>query len=88
MKIKSGFVLHSVGNENVVVAVEERTTEFRGMIRLNSTGAFLWKLMENECTESSLAAELFDKYDISEAQAQEAVTSFVAKLAEAGVIEQ
>ncbi len=87
MKIKSGFVLHTMGNENVVVAVEERTVEFRGMIRLNSTGSFLWKLMESECTEQSLAHALFEQYDITEEQAAEAVATFVAKLIDAGVVE-
>ncbi len=76
-----------MGNENVVVAVEERTEEFRGMIRLNSTAAFLWKLMENDCTEESLARELFDKYSITEEQAAEAVSAFVAKLSDAGVLD-
>ena len=48
MKIKEGFVLHSVGDENVVVAIGKMTKKFRGMIRLNSTGAFIFRQLEKE----------------------------------------
>lgn len=88
MKIKSGFVLHSMGSENVVVAVEERTADFRGMIRLNSTGAFLWRLMEKDCTKQSLAAALVQEYGISEKLAEEAVDSFISQFDGTDVIEQ
>ncbi len=87
MKIKSGFVLHTIGNENVVVAIEERTTEFRGMIRLNSTGAFLWKLMEKDCTEQSLSDALMREYGITEELAKEAVNSFIGQFAGTDVID-
>ncbi len=86
MKIKSGFVLHSMGNEHVVVAVEERTKEFCGMIRLNATGAFLWKKLQNECTEAWLIESLMEHYGITEDLAQKAVTAFVAQLKGANVI--
>ncbi len=87
MKIKSGFVLHSMGSENVVVAVEERTTEFRGMIRLNATGAFLWKCLEKDCTEASLAEALVAEYGIDNDLATQAVSSFLAQFAGLDVIE-
>ncbi len=87
MKIKDGFVLHTVGDENVVVAIGKMTTAFSGMIRLNSTGAFLFKLMEKECDEKSLISALIDKYGITEDMASEAVSSFVDKLKETGVLD-
>ncbi len=87
MKIKSGFVLHSVGNENVVVAVEERTKDFRGMIRLNDTGAFLWKQMEKDCTEQSLINALVKEYGIAAELAKQAVTSFFSQFSDVDVFE-
>lgn len=87
MRIKPGFILHTMGKENVVVAVEERTRDFRGMIRLNSTGAFLWRLMEQECTEASLAAALVEEYGITNETAAEAVRSFIAQFAGMDVID-
>ncbi len=87
MKIKHGFVLHSVGNEHVVVAVEERTHEFHGMIRLNATGAFLWKLMQEQTTSQALVAALIEEYGISDDTAKEAVEKFTKQLSDAGVIQ-
>ncbi len=88
MKIKSGFVLHPVGIEYIVVAVGERTAEFSGMLRLNDTGAFLWNALLCEQTEQTLAAALIEEYGISEQLAIDAVSSFTAKLKAADVMEQ
>ncbi len=87
MKVKSGFVLHTVANEHVVVAVEERTIEFHGMIRLNGTGAFLWKKLQEEVTAGELEAALIEEYGIDTDTAHEAVASFVGKLTDAGVMQ-
>lgn len=88
MQIKTGFILHSMGDEYVVVAVEERTEEFRGMIRLNETGAFLWEKMQSDCTEASLEAALVERYGVTQTLAHQAVTSFMGQIANADVIEQ
>ncbi len=88
MKIKTGFVLHSVGNEHVVVAVEERTHSFHGMIRLNSTGAFLWQKMQEETTENDLVRAIISEYNINDDIALEAVKSFVKQLSDADVIDK
>ncbi len=87
MKIKSDYILHSMGNEFVVVAVGERTEEFRGMIRLNATGAFLWERMQSECDEKTLAEALMAEYGITKKLAGEAVASFAAQLSAAKVLE-
>ena len=50
MKIKNGFILRDVGGKTFVVAVGERSREFKGMITLNETGKFIWKALENENT--------------------------------------
>ncbi len=88
MKIRPGFLLHSFGDENVVVAVEERTADFSGMIRLNSTGAFLWRLMEKECTVQSLAEALIKEYGITEEPAEKAVASFIDQFSGTDIIER
>ncbi len=88
MKLKSGFVLHSMGQEHVVVAVEERTKEFCGMIRLNGTGAFLWKQLQQECTFADLAAALVQEYGISQEVAEDAVASFLRQLSGADVVQE
>ncbi len=88
MKLKQGFILHSVCDEYVVVPVGERTLDFKGIIRLNSTGAFLWERMNVDCTEQELASALIDEYDISSETAAQAVSAFVEQLVDAKLVEQ
>ena len=52
MKINQDFTIQKVGGSYVAVAVGETSKSFHGMIRLNETGAFLWKKMaERDVTE-------------------------------------
>ncbi len=88
MKLKTGFVLHQMGDEYVVVAVEERTKEFAGLINLNRSGAFLWKQMNSDFTRESLTSALLEQYDVDETTARRAVDSFVDKLLSVKVIEE
>ncbi len=87
MKLKEGFVLRQVAGSYVVVAVGLQTLDFKGMIRLNETGAFLWKqLAENECTEESLVAAMTNEYDVDDKTASEDVSVFVRSLQEADLL--
>ena len=43
MKLKDGFILNKVGGAYLAVAVGERADEFRALVKLNATGAFLWE---------------------------------------------
>ncbi len=87
MKIKEGFVLRQVGNSYVVVAVGLQTLDFKGMIRLNETGAFLWKqLSERECTEESLVAAMTNEYDVDSKRAAADVGAFIRSLQEADLL--
>ncbi|MBO5459321.1 MAG: PqqD family protein [Lachnospira sp.] len=86
MKIKEGFILRSVGSENVVVAVGEQSRKFNGMIRLNNTGKFLWELLKEDRTEEFLADELVANYDIDREQATADVKRFAERLKEAEVL--
>lgn len=87
MKIKSDFVCHSMGDEHVVVAVGARTQEFRGMIRLNGTGAFLWPYMQQDFTLDQLTQALVSEYDVAEAEARKTAAAFLKTLMDAGVLE-
>ncbi len=87
MKLKDGFVLRQVGGAYVVVAVGLQTLDFKGMIRLNETGAFLWeKLAGAECSEPDLVAAMTAEYDVDEATAAADVHAFVNSLTEASLL--
>ena len=59
---------------------------FNGMINLNETGAFLWRILEKGATEEEAVAELLKEYDVDEETAKADVKAFVSKLTEAGLL--
>lgn len=80
MKIKDGFMLRKVGGQNVVVAVGKASLEFKGIIRLNETGKFLWEQLKSDITEEQLLETLLAEYDIDNAQAKADISEFLDKL--------
>ena len=87
MKIKSGFVLRSVGGENIVVPVGEMSKQFHGMINLNDSGAFLWRLFSQDCTVDEAVKSLKEQYNVEEDVARQDVEKFVAVLVESGFVD-
>lgn len=89
MKIKSGFVLEEVGGAYLAVAVGERAEEMRVLIKLNSTGAFLWNMISDEdMSEDTLVDKMIENYGIDLALAKRDVNNFVAKLKEGGLLDE
>ena len=89
MKIKSGFVLEKVGTGYLAVAVGERAGDFSGLVRMNSTGAFLWELLSKEdMTREELLERVMSEYEgVTGEQALADITAFESKLRENGIIE-
>lgn len=87
MKIKNGFVMREVGGANVVVPVGEMSKAFHGMINLNETGAFLWKVFSQEHTLEEGVTALRGEYDVDEATAREEVEKFLETIKRHGFAE-
>ena len=86
MKIKDGFLLRKVGGQNVVVALGEASHSFNGIIRLNDTGVFLWKQLQQDMTEEQLLSAITAEYDIDPAQAQKDIAEFLESLRKAALL--
>ena len=86
MKIKEGYMLREVAGNSVVVAVGKAVLDFNGLITLNSTGAFLWKLLEEETGPDELLTAMLDAYEIDEVTAQKDIAEFIDKLKGADLI--
>ena len=83
MRINSDFTIQKVGSSFVAVAVGESSKNFHGMIRLNETGAFLWKLMaEKNCTEDDLVDAILAEYEVDRETVVADVRLIVDNLAE------
>ena len=86
MKIKEGFVLKQVADATIVVPAGEAALDFNGMITLNDTAAFLWRLLENGATQEELLSAMLKEYDVDEKTAKAGIARFVAKLGDEGLL--
>ncbi len=88
MKIKNGFVLKTVGDHHIVVPVGVQTVDFRSMITLNDSGAFMWKKLTEGCTEEALCEAVLAEYEVDAALAQRDIAAFVQKLRDNNLLEE
>ena len=88
MKIKNGFILRDVGGKTFVVAVGERSREFKGMITLNETGKLIWQTLEKGATGEEVVNAILAEYECDDkALVESDVNAFIAKLEGDGILE-
>ncbi len=87
MKLKDGFILHSAGEDHVVVATGEASKSFQGLIRNNCTAAFLFENLLEDTTEEELVQALLYRYDVGRQQARKDVHELIENISEAGILE-
>ena len=88
MKTKKGFMLRKTAGRNIVVAVGRASEEFNGLITLNETGAFLWKMLQNGTTYDDMLKALLDEYDVSEEDAKAGMDAFLKSVRDADLIDE
>ena len=86
MKIKDGFMLREVAGSYIVVAVGSAVKEFNGVINLNETGAFLWKILEKGAEKEDLLTALTAEYEVEEDLAKKDIDKFIEKLSEVNLL--
>ena len=85
MKFKDGVIIAKNGDEHIIVAAGEAGQMFSGMIKMNSTAAFIAELLQSEITEERLIDSLLEKYEVTPEQARHAVLSVLEKFRSAGL---
>ena len=88
MKTRENFVLRQVAKTWVVLPVGQSASSFNGMLTLNSSGALLWKTLEQGASRETLVDVLTDNFTVSREVALADVDAFLAKLLDADCIEE
>lgn len=83
MRIKEGYIIKNLGMGYVVVPVGQASMEFNGVIRLNETGAFLWRSIEDGAnTRDKLLAAMLEHFDgLDETTAAQDLDEFLDSIA-------
>lgn len=87
MKIKEGFALRKIAEEDIVIPIGNNIADFNGVVRLNESAAFLWKKLQEEIIKDDLIKALIKEYKIDEDLAIKDVEQFINILEQNKVIE-
>lgn len=88
MKLKYNFVVNEVADRQVAVPVGGGLEDFRGFIKMDEVGAYIFGLLKNDITEDEIVEAMKKEYaDTPESEIREAVKEFVEKLISEGIVE-
>lgn len=85
MKLKNTFVITKVAGETICVPM---SGDFHGIIKLNSTGAFIIECLKEETTPDAIVEKLLHTYDVEKVQAENDVGGIIFRLREIGALEE
>ncbi len=86
MKLKYNFVTREVAGQSVAIVVGENTKKFNGMIKLNGSGEFIFKMLGKDVTEDDMVAAFLSEYETTEEQARNTVRKFISELEKNGLL--
>ena len=88
MILSKDWVLTELAGEYVAVPTAA-VSSFRGIVRLNETGADIWNGLAEGKTEQEIAEKLVSEYaDLSSDKALQAVRDVIAVLLKEGLLEK
>lgn len=87
MKLKYKFIVQNVSGKPVAVAVGKDNERFNGMIKLNDSGAEIFKLL-NECnyTQGEIIARIAERFGITEEQATPSLLAFLEQIRQSNLL--
>lgn len=86
MKIKKDFELRNIGGENTLVPVGDTANSFKGIIKINDIGSFIWNNLENVNTEEEIVSMIVSGYGLEAIEARKDVSDFLTYLKNVQII--
>ncbi len=87
MQINKDFTIQKVGSSYLAVAVGETSKHFRGMIKLNEVGAFIWNtLAKKDTTREELVDAILSEYEVDRAVAEADADAMIETLQKNGCL--
>ena len=87
MKLKPGFITHTVGNEQMMVAAGPAASSFHGLVRSNETAAFIVDCLKQETTEEAIVEAMLERYEAPREVIARDVHQVVEKLKGIGAVQ-
>lgn len=80
MKIKKEFMMRDICGENTLVPIGETASSFKGIIKMNNIGSFIWSNLEKVENEEEMTSLIVKEYKLSLNEAQNDVNDFIKYL--------
>ena len=87
MKLKSKYVLRTIADKTIAIALEKGSEATDRVITLNETGAFIFEQINDGADFDTIVEKFFSTYDVSKEEAEKAVESFVDYLKNSNLLE-
>lgn len=87
MKLKEGFITHTVMGTQMMVAAGPATKIFHGLVRSNETAAFIVDCLKEDTTEEKIVDRLLETYEVEQSVAKKDVHEILEKLGSIGALE-
>ena len=89
MRQNKGFILKEIANVPYLLPYGQMMADRKRGMQINATGAYLWKLLEKDCTMEELLKCCAEYYEVSTedlAEFQAAIRQFINKLITYGIV--
>ena len=86
MKRKKQFVTKDMGDTQIMVAAGGSV--FSGIVRSNSTAAYIVDLLKEEITKEQIVSAMLDRYEVSEERASADVDKILDTLRGIGALDE
>ena len=86
MHLKYAFDTMELDELTIAVPVGENVSQFRGVIKLNETAAYILKLLKNEISEEEIVKEMEKEYDVPHELIIEDVKRYISEFEKRGLL--
>ena len=85
MKLKYNFAINEIADKTVAVALD---SDFKGILKMNTTGAYIFRMLENDVTEEEIVASMEKDFTgATKEEIKQTVDEFIASLKKSDVLE-
>ena len=86
MKIKKEFMLRNMYGENALVPVGDTAISFKGIIKVDNIGIFIWNNLERAKSEDEIISMVMDSCGLDFSDAKKDVNDFIEYLKNVDII--
>jgi hypothetical protein len=87
MKRKDDFLMHDIDGKGVLVPLGSQVVNMNGLITMNTTGGFIWCLLDRDRSEEELVEAVVDRFDVDRKTALADIRAFLDEISRMGLLQ-